>query len=131
MRQVHVDAKLPPDPCYVIGDKVLLQQVVVNLVVNAMDAMAATPSPSRRVAIRNAITAESVEISVQDNGSGLSPDLDDRLFEPFVSTKSGGMGIGLTITRSIVDMHDGAIDAWNNAEGGATFCFRLPRVAVS
>jgi len=130
MRHVHVDAKLPPDPCYVIGDKVLLQQVVVNLVVNAMDAMAATPPPSRRVAIRNAITAESVEISVQDNGSGLSPDLDGRLFEPFVSTKTGGMGIGLTITRSIVDMHDGAIDAWNNAEGGATFRFRLPRVAV-
>ncbi len=131
MRQVHVDARLPSDPCYVIGDKVLLQQVVVNLVVNAMDAMAATPSTSRRVAIRNAIKAESVEISVQDNGSGLSPDLDGRLFEPFVSTKSGGMGIGLTITRSIVDMHDGAIDAWNNAEGGATFCVRLPRVAVS
>jgi signal transduction histidine kinase len=130
-RQVYVDAKFPPGPCPVVGDKVLLQQVVVNLVVNAMDAMAATPPASRQVVIRNAMTAESVEISVQDNGSGLSPELDGRLFEPFVSTKSDGLGIGLTITRSIIDMHDGTIDARNNAGGGATFRFTLPRVAVT
>jgi signal transduction histidine kinase len=130
-RQVHVDSKLPSIPCPVLGDKVLLQQVVVNLVVNAMDAMAATPSGSRHVVIRNATTAESVEISIQDNGTGLSPALDGRLFEPFVSTKSDGIGIGLTITRSIIDMHDGTIEARNNPGGGATFRFSLPRVAVS
>jgi len=74
---------------------------------------------------------ESVEISIQDNGSGLLPELDGRLFEPFVSTKSDGIGIGLTITRSIVDMHGGTIDARNNPGSGATFRFSLPRLAVS
>jgi C4-dicarboxylate-specific signal transduction histidine kinase len=131
MRQVHVDSKLPTAPCFVLGDKVLLQQVVVNLVVNAMDAMAASPPASRYVVVRNAMSPDSVQISIQDNGSGLSPELDGRLFEPFVSTKSGGIGIGLTITRSIVDMHDGAIDARNNPEGGATFQFTLPRATLS
>jgi signal transduction histidine kinase len=130
-RQVHVDTRLPSGPCPVVADKVLLQQVVVNLVVNAMDAMATTPPGSRHVVIRNAMSPESVEISIQDNGTGLSSELDGRLFEPFVSTKSDGIGIGLTITRSIVDMHDGTIDARNNPGGGATFRFTLPRLAVS
>jgi len=130
-RQVHVDTKLPSGPCPVVGDKVLLQQVVVNLVVNAMDAMAATPPASKHVVIGHAMTVESVEISIQDNGSGLLPELDGRLFEPFVSTKSDGIGIGLTITRSIVDMHGGTIDARNNPGSGATFRFSLPRLAVS
>ena len=127
-RRVEIDARLPAASALVMGDHVLLQQVVVNLVINAMDAMAATPEPRRRVTVQDGAAGDFVEISVRDFGPGLSADIAARLFEPFVTTKAEGIGIGLTIARSIIAAHDGSIDARSNSDGGATFRFTLPRL---
>ena len=116
--------------CVIDGDPVLLQQVLVNLVRNAMDALAETPPARRRITIRSAVRAADVEVSVSDTGTGLPAEIIDTLFTPFVTTKSHGLGIGLTIARSIVDAHGGTIAARENPDGGATFTVTLPRSAT-
>ena len=126
-RQVEVTVEAPASPCVVNGDQVLLQQVLVNLVMNAMDAMADTPPARRRVTIISEVKAADVEVSVRDAGTGLPADMNGTLFAPFVTTKSGGLGIGLTIVRTIVEAHGGAIEAHNNPDGGATFTVTLRR----
>ena len=126
-RQVEATVNLSSNPCIITGDQVLLQQVLVNLVLNAMDAMAETPPERRRVTIRTEVRATDVEVSVRDAGTGLPAQIQDTLFTPFVTTKSHGLGIGLTITRTIVDAHGGTIEAHNNPEGGATFTVTLRR----
>ena len=126
-RQIEAAVELPSDPCVVSGDQVLLQQVLMNLLLNAMDAMADTPPARRRVTIRSEVRADDVELSVRDTGTGLPSHINGTLFTPFVTTKSNGIGIGLTIARSIVDAHGGTIEAHNNPEGGATFTVTLRR----
>jgi len=125
-RHIQVEADLLDSPCIVVGDEILLQQVLVNLVLNAMDAMKNTPPGRRRVTVRSAVNGDTVEVSVADRGPGLTPDVSSRLFEPFMTTKPDGVGIGLAIVRSTLEAHRGTIDARNNAEGGATFRFTLP-----
>jgi signal transduction histidine kinase len=125
-RQVRLDVDLPPTPCLVAGDQVLLQQVFVNLIVNAMDAMAEVAPDRRRVTIHHSFHQNTVELLVRDAGTGLPTTLDGQLFEPFVTTKANGIGIGLTIARTIVEAHRGRMQARNNAEGGATFVVTLP-----
>ena len=124
----HIDTRVdvPSEACIVTGDPVLLQQVLVNLLINAADAMAETPPAGRRLTIRTAVGEDSVEISVSDAGGGLPAQFDGRLFAPFVTTKPHGLGIGLTIVRTILDAHGGAIDARNNPDVGATFMIMLP-----
>ena len=126
-RQIETTVDLSSTPCIISGDQVLLQQVLVNLVINAMDAMAETPPAHRRVTIRTEVRAADVAVSVRDTGTGLPAPINDTLFTPFVTTKAHGLGIGLTIARTIVDAHGGTIDARNNPEGGATFTVTLPR----
>jgi signal transduction histidine kinase len=126
-RQIESTVSLSSHSCIICGDQVLLQQVLVNLLMNAIDAMADTPPARRRVAIRCDATAGNVEISVRDTGKGLPADVMGTLFKPFVTTKSHGLGIGLTIVRTIVSAHDGTIRALNNPDGGATFTVTLPR----
>ena len=109
-----------------VGDRILLQQVLVNLVINAMDAMASTPTSSRKIVVRTQTTVRGVNVSVEDRGSGVAADVAAHLFDPFVTTKPKGMGIGLTIVRGIVEAHHGTIHAQNNPERGATFRFSLP-----
>jgi signal transduction histidine kinase len=120
-RQIEANVNLSPSPCIVNGDDVLLQQVFLILVINAMDAMAEIPPPRRHVTITSEVRAADVEVTVRDTGSGLPGDIIGKLFTPFTTTKSHGLGIGLTIARTIIDAHGGTIEARNNPEGGATF----------
>lgn len=126
-RRIEVPISLSPSPCVILGDQVLLQQVFVNLLKNAMDAMAETPPARRSITIRSMARADTVEVSVRDTGPGLPADIVGKLFTPFVTTKSHGLGIGLTISQRIVEAHAGTIVAHNNVDGGATFCVTLPR----
>jgi signal transduction histidine kinase len=119
---------LPP----VAADKVQVQQVVLNLVTNASQAVAAM-SPERRdivISTRRGGEGE-VVTSVQDRGPGFSTSDLAKPFEPFHSTKAGGMGLGLSISRTLVEAHGGRIWAENNARGGATVSFTLPVVSAA
>jgi signal transduction histidine kinase len=126
-RQIAATVQLSAKPCVVNGDPVLLEQVLVNLMMNAMDAMAEMPPSRRHVTIRSDVRATDVEVSVRDTGTGLPAPVNGTLFTPFVTTKSHGLGIGLTVVRTIVDAHGGTIDARNNPDGGAIFSVTLPR----
>jgi signal transduction histidine kinase len=126
-REIEATLNLSSNPCIMTGDDVLLQQVLVNLLVNAMDAMAGTPPARRRVTISTEVSPAAVAVSVRDAGTGLPAELDGTLFMPFVTTKAHGLGIGLTITQMIVDVHGGTLNAHNNPDGGATLSVTLPR----
>jgi signal transduction histidine kinase len=130
-KRVRIDAEPGGGSCLVNGDQVTLQQVVVNLVVNAIDAMASTPPSDRRLVVTTTATPHGVEVAVQDFGEGIAPDMMSRLFDPFVSTKADGMGIGLTVVRGIVEAHGGTIQARNNSGRGATFSFKLPVIGAT
>ena len=120
--------ELDPDAQWVRADRIQIQQVLINLVRNAIEAT--EKSAEREVVISTrAAAGEMVEIEVADTGAGISPEHLDSLFSQFMTTKSGGMGIGLPISRTIVEAHGGTIVAENRPEGGASFRFTLPRAA--
>ena len=111
----------------VLVDRIQIQQVLVNVVHNAVEAMAGATTPHRRVVITaNAAGVNSVEVTVQDSGPGLDADLLERVFDPFFSTKSNGLGIGLSISRSIIEAHGGRLTASVKPHQGTTFRFTLP-----
>ena len=108
------------------GDRIQLQQVLVNLITNAIDAMAEKKWP-RILRIESAVQESSgVLISVADTGKGIDPKIVDRIFNPLFTTKSNGMGMGLAISRSIIEGHDGRLQVSADAEGGSVFQFMLP-----
>jgi signal transduction histidine kinase len=125
VRQIEATVDLPPTPCIVDGDQVLLVQVFVNLLRNAIDALAERLPATRRIAIASKVTTPDVEVSVHDNGTGLPPTILGTLFNPFVTTKPNGLGIGLAIVQRIVHAHGGTVAAHANADGGATFTVTL------
>jgi PAS domain S-box-containing protein len=125
-RNVALLPEIASAPATVLGDRVHLQQVLMNLILNSLEAMADMPEMQRRLSLRTRNNGETVEVSVTDSGSGIAPDELPRLFESFYTTKENGMGLGLAIARSIVNAHGGEIVAENNREGGATFRFELP-----
>ena len=125
-RHVALALRLAPDLPPVDGDRVQLQQLLLNLIVNAADAMEATPEPERQLTISTALSGQQIQLCVADLGPGITASDLDNVFDPFWSTKAGGMGIGLAICQSIVAAHHGRITASNNPEGGATFCVSLP-----
>jgi len=111
----------------VCGDRVQLQQVALNLMVNGLDAIAEAPLDDRALVVRTqCYDAQMIQIVVQDHGSGLQEANIGRIFTPFYTTKPDGMGMGLSICRSIIEAHGGRLWAANNPERGATFCFTLP-----
>jgi C4-dicarboxylate-specific signal transduction histidine kinase len=120
---LETDPALPP----VYGDRVQLQQVLLNLLLNAMDALDDNPSERRLVTVRTRRVGAWVEITVSDTGQGIPADKLLRVFEPFFSSKPDGLGMGLAISRDIIEAHCGRLWADNNEVGGATFTITLPR----
>jgi len=111
------------------GDRVQLQQVILNLLRNASDAMSTIDDRPRELLVRTeGEEVDRVRLSVKDAGVGLEPQAAERLFLPFYTTKSGGMGIGLSISRSIIEAHQGRLWAAPNAGPGATFSFSIPKI---
>jgi two-component system sensor kinase FixL len=118
--QFHLD----PNNDLVLVDRVQIQQVLVNLFRNALEAM--THSERRELVASNARTADMIEITIADTGHGFSEGVEPHLFQTFFTTKETGMGVGLSISRSIIEAHGGRMHAEANASGGATFRFTLP-----
>ena len=128
-RGVTLRISTSEDLPHVSGDRVHLQQVLLNLIINAMDALGDSPRGSRSVTVAaTPIGAEGVEVAVSDTGPGVPPDKLSHVFDPFFTTKAHGMGMGLPISRTIVEAHGGEIRCTRNADGGATFLFTLPAV---
>ena len=129
-RRVTVRTDLPQDLPSVSGDRVQLQQVLLNLVMNGMDAMHSVEEQNRILLVfgkhHSKAGTPAVLLCVQDAGTGLRPEEMDRLFEPFYTTKPQGMGMGLAISRSIIEAHGGRLWAEPNQGPGATFLFSLP-----
>ena len=125
-RNVNVISSIAPEPLAIKGNGVQLHQVVLNLIVNAMDAMSGLPADRRRLEIATARVENRAEVSVSDSGPGVPPEKLKEIFAPFFSTKQEGMGMGLSITRTIVEAHGGRIWAENRPGGGAIFRARLP-----
>jgi hypothetical protein len=110
------------------GDRVQIQQVIINLLLNASDAVRAVENGKRTICIETSREgADGVKLSVRDNGVGLPEDGGAHLFDPFFTTKPEGMGIGLSVSRSIIDRHQGRLWAANNSDAGVTFSFSVPR----
>jgi signal transduction histidine kinase/integral membrane sensor domain MASE1 len=130
-RNVTVIRHLAPDLPAVLGDRVQLQQVLLNLILNACDAMRATPPAERTLTVTASSGPDGTsEVSISDRGCGITPAIQNLLFEAFVTTKPQGLGLGLFICRSIIAAHGGRLWAENNADGGATFHFTLPVAAL-
>jgi signal transduction histidine kinase len=132
-RDIELEMDLADDVASVLGDRVHLQQVLLNLLMNALAAVTTMPRERRRVRVSVSQHDGDVRLAVTDTGTGIPPDRLRQVFEPFYTTKSegSGMGMGLAIARGIVEAHGGRIEAENNAGGGATVWFSVPRSARS
>jgi PAS domain S-box-containing protein len=126
-RQVKLDVDVPADLPHVRGDRVQIQQVLLNLILNGMDAVHGTRFEDRRVDVTARLDgAQLIEIAVGDAGHGIPADTLARIFDPFFTTKPNGLGIGLAVSRTIVEAHSGRLWAENRNGGGAAFRFTLP-----
>jgi C4-dicarboxylate-specific signal transduction histidine kinase len=128
VKQVTIECAVPATLPLVRGDRVHLSQVLLNLVMNAMDARSHADDVRHRVSIQATFVPASgwCEVCVSDTGPGILPDQLDKIFEPFVTTKDDGMGMGLSISRTIIEAHGGKLWAENEARGGARFRFIVP-----
>ena len=118
----EIDDALPS----IIGDKIEIQQVILNLLMNAAQAMQDVNPESRHITVRTTHDARFVQLTIEDGGVGLADDQLPRIFDPFFTTRSGGIGMGLSISQSIIESHEGKIWATQNADRGATFHVRFP-----
>jgi signal transduction histidine kinase len=124
IRSVTIDLDLTPDMAIVRGNRVELQQVILNLLLNALDAVSRTEE--RRITVRTLLTPEGIEVRVEDSGHGIALGAEGRIFEPFFTSKPDGMGMGLSVARSIVDAHGGRIYAKRRDPLGSIVAFELP-----
>jgi two-component system, LuxR family, sensor kinase FixL len=128
-RNVTVIQELAPELPLVLGDRTQLQQVLLNLLLNAFDAVGANRVPDRRVTVVTALaSSEMVRVAVRDGGVGIPADKFEEIFQPFFTTKTEGLGMGLSVSRSIIESHGGRLSAENNPGPGATVSFSLPVV---
>jgi signal transduction histidine kinase len=125
-RGIALAVRLAPTPARILGDGTQIQQVLINLILNAMDALAQAPIDRRTIVVRIECATEFHTVSVQDQGSGFAESDLSKLFDSFFSTKKTGMGLGLSIARSIVEAHGGTIRAERGPSGGAIFHVQLP-----
>ena len=126
-RQVRLKVEVPPHLPPAQGDRVHIQQVLLNLILNGMDAMNSIPKPRRALVVTAAATSHgNLRVTVTDNGTGIAPDEAGHVFEPFFTTKPHGMGMGLAISRTIIEAHGGDIWMKSLAAEGTTFTFLLP-----
>jgi signal transduction histidine kinase len=120
--QMNLAADLP----LVVGDRVQLQQVVMNLILNGVEAMRSVSERDRNLRIRTeGGENDEVRVSLQDSGTGINPETQEEIFDAFYTTKPGGLGMGLAISRSIVENHGGRLWVMRNQGPGSTFCFSL------
>jgi signal transduction histidine kinase len=127
---IMIETKLEPSAAMVVIDRIQIEQVLVNLIRNASEAMVESDSPLRHLKISShALTPEKLEISIADTGPGLPPTVREKLFEPFITTKAAGMGVGLSICRFIIEAHGEKLQVADNPGGGTVFSFTLPLVA--
>jgi len=108
------------------ADQTQIEQVVLNLLRNGYDALREGVCPSRQLTVRSWVEGDCASVEVADNGPGLAPDTEERVFDPFFTTRSKGMGLGLAISRSIAEAHGGHLSARKMPSGGAAFCLSLP-----
>jgi two-component system, LuxR family, sensor kinase FixL len=127
LHQVHLTTKLDSSNTEINGDRGELQQVLLNLMLNGIEAMHGIPIPERQLRIATIVSSDTVELNVKDNGSGSPPGRMERLLEPFFTTKADGVGMGLSICAAIVRAHRGQLLAENNAGKGMTWRCILPR----
>jgi C4-dicarboxylate-specific signal transduction histidine kinase len=126
--EVFVETDLAPDLSPIFGDRIQLQQVILNLMLNGIEAMTGVSDRSRRLLIRSQMQdADQVRVSVEDSGGGVKAEIMGRLFEPFFTTRSQGIGMGLPISRSIIEAHGGRLWAESTVNQGSVFQFTLPR----
>jgi signal transduction histidine kinase len=125
--RIAVRADLAASLPFVLGDRVQLKQLVLNLVTNAIEAMTSVQNRPRELRIQSAMDSDAIEVSVQDTGTGLDREQLDRMFQPFFTTKQAGIGMGLSISRSIVEAHGGRLWAVSLDSHGAVFHFTLPK----
>jgi two-component system sensor kinase FixL len=123
---IAISFRLDPRAEQVVVDRIQIQQVLVNLIRNACEVLMDSTG-ERELSIETLLIGETVQVSVADTGGGLAPEVRAHLFQPFVTTKQKGMGLGLSICRTIVEAHGGKIWGENRPEGGAVFRFTLPR----
>jgi signal transduction histidine kinase len=126
IRNVFINLKLTENLPQVHGDRIQLQQVLLNLLLNSLDAVEGSKGDQRTIVVRTHGVNEGVFVAVSDFGKGIPKEQIDKIFEPFYTTKREGMGMGLSIARSIIEAHSGEIWAENNVDCGATFFFSLP-----
>jgi signal transduction histidine kinase len=127
---VLVNLELRPDLPLVLGDRIQLQQVILNLITNGIEATSGVSERPRRLSVRSqALAADQVQISAIDTGVGVSPELMTRLFEPFFTTRAQGIGMGLPISQSIIEAHGGRLWAESSLNQGSVFQFTLPYTA--
>ena len=128
IRNVEIKTDFESSLPSVYGDRIQLQQVVLNLITNAVEVVAELPYDRRSIILRTQATDQGVQVAVRDFGTGIDPSRLDDIWEPFFTTKKAGLGMGLSICRSIIRAHEGRIWAENNPDWGTTFAFEIPAI---
>jgi PAS domain S-box-containing protein len=125
--RVTVHTELAPDVPAVLGDRVQLQQVVLNLILNGIDAMSTVTDRPRELLVKSLKHRDGVQVQVHDSGEGVNPEQADHIFEPFFTTKPQGIGVGLSVSRSIVEAHGGRLQFTPGSSHGVVFQFTVPK----